>query len=143
MNINEANIREEIKEINKYCVYCCIKKEKVDIIHCPLCNCCVENFLKHDLFLNICIGTKNYFIIIIYKVIFLIYLLFFAMISLFIIVVDINENEEITIHFINLSFFPNKNIIKTCSIVSSFILIIILFFKIHDFYILSSLNIDK
>ena len=143
LNINEANMREEIKEINKYCVYCCFKKEKDDILHCPLCNCCVENFLKHDLFLNICIGTKNYFIIIIYKVIFLIYLLFFVMISLFIIFVDINENEQITIHIINLSFFPNKNIIKTCSIVSSFILIIILFFKIRDFSILCSFNIDK
>ena len=110
LNINKANIREEIKEINKYCVYCCIKKEKDDIIHCPLCNCCVENFLKHDLFLNICIGTKNYFIIIIYKVIFLIYLLFFVMISLFIVF-----GKIILYDFTNTVDNTNMTFLHSCS----------------------------
>lgn len=143
LNINETDIREEIKEINKYCLYCYIKKEKPDILHCPLCNCCVENFLKHDLFLNICIGKKNYFIIIIYKIIFLIYLLFFALISLFIIFVDINENEEIKIPLINLQFIPKKNIIEIFSIISSFILILILIFRFWDFYSLCLINGKK
>ena len=143
LNINETNIREEVKEINKYCLYCYIKKEKTDILHCPLCDCCVENFLKHDIFLNICIGKKNYFIIIIYKIIFLIYLLFFAIISLFIIFFDINENEKLEIPLINLSYIPKKNLIQICSIVLSFILIFVLIFKFYDFYDLCLTNNNK
>ena len=143
LKLNEINIRAEIREINKYCVYCCIKKGKSDIIHCPICDCCVDNFIKHDLFLNICIGSKNIFIIIIYKLIFLFYLLYFIFISLFIIFFDTSENEDITIPLIDLNFIPEKNIIEIYSIISSFLLILIFIFKFWDFYCLCLFNNKK
>ena len=128
----------EEKEIHKYCLYCCIRKEKPQIHHCHLCDCCVENFLKHDIFLNICIGKKNFVIIIIYKIIFQIYLLFFITIGVFIFSFDINKNDEIIIPLFEISFSFDTNIIIFCSIVLSFILIIIFFLKFFDFYCLCS-----
>ena len=134
--INKNEICSITNEINKYCLYCSIKREKSEIKHCPLCDCCVENFLKHDIFLNKCIGAKNFWLFIIYKIIFLIYFLYFIVIGFFIIMIDINENDEVTIPLIDLSFFYDKNKIIICSIIVTFFLIIILIFRIGDFLIL-------
>ena len=79
-DINENNIYKELSEINKYCPYCYLKKEKISTIHCPICNICVENSLKHDIFFNKCIGKKNYCIYFLLKIIFIIYILFFIII---------------------------------------------------------------
>lgn len=49
---------------------------------------------------------------------------------------DINENDEVTIPLIDLSFFYDKNKIIICSIIVTFFLIIILIFRIGDFLIL-------
>ena len=135
-----TNIRAEEKEIHKYCLYCHIKKENSQTQHCYLCDCCVENFLKHDIFLNICIGTKNFVIIIIYKIIFLIYLLFFITIGIFIFSFDIDETNEIVIPLFEISFHSDKNIIILCTIILLFILIIIVFFKLFDLYYICSLK---
>ena len=135
-----TNIRATEKEINKYCLYCCIKKENPQTQHCHLCDCCVENFLKHDIFLNICIGKKNFVIIIIYKIIFLIYLLFFITIGIFIFLFDIDETVEMMIPLLDIPFHYDDNIIILCSIIVSFILVIIVFFKLFDFYYLCCLK---
>ena len=135
-----TNIRATEKEINKYCLYCCIKKENPQTQHCHLCDCCVENFLKHDIFLNICIGKKNFVIIIIYKIIFLIYLLFFITIGIFIFLFDIDETVEMMIPLLDIPFHYDDNIIILCSIIVSFILVIIAFFKLFDFYYLCCLK---
>ena len=112
-----TNIRAKEKEINKYCLYCCIKKENSKTQHCHLCDCCVENILKHDIFLNICIGKKNFVIIIIYKIIFLIYLLFFITIGIFIFLFDIDETVEMMIPLLDIPFHYDDNIIILCSII--------------------------
>ena len=135
-----TNIRAKEKEINKYCLYCYIKKENSKTQHCHLCDCCVENILKHDIFLNICIGKKNFVIIIIYKIIFLIYLLFFITIGIFIFLFDIDETVEMMIPLLDIPFHYDDNIIILCSIIVSFILVIIAFFKLFDFYYLYCLK---
>ena len=139
-NTIEKNNNAESKQINRYCLYCCIKKEKLDIKHCPICDCCVENALNHDIFLNICIGNNNFLCFIILKTIFLIYLLFFIFLELLTIIRNFNENEEIIIPLFELSYFSDNNIIFACSFILLFLLIIILIFKIGDFYRLCSLK---
>ena len=139
-DMNEKNISNESKEINKYCLYCCIKKEKPDIKHCPLCDCCVKKVIKHDIFLNICIGQKNFTFFIIYKIIFLIYLLFFIFLGFFSIIIIFNENREIQIPHSEFSFLSDNKILFICSFTVLFLLIFILIMKIGDLY---RINISK
>jgi ankyrin repeat protein len=139
-DINNNNINKESKEINKYCLYCCIKKESPDIKHCPLCDCCVEKIIKHDIFLNICIGKKNFTFFTIYKIIFLIYLLFFIFLGFFSIIINFNENKEIIVPHFEFSFLSDNKILFICSFTVLFLLIFILIMKIGDLY---RINISK
>ena len=133
-DINNNNINKESKEINKYCLYCCIKKESPDIKHCPLCDCCVEKIIKHDIFLNICIGKKNFTFFTIYKIIFLIYLLFFIFLGFFSIIINFNEKKEIIVSHFEFSFLSDNKILFVCSFIILFLLIFILIMKIGDLY---------
>lgn len=133
-DINNNNINKESKEINKYCLYCCIKKESPDIKHCPLCDCCVEKIIKHDIFLNICIGKNNLTFFTIYKIIFLIYLLFFIFLGFFSIIINFNENKEIIVPHFEFSFLSDNKILFVCSFSILFLLIFILIMKIGDLY---------
>lgn len=139
-DINNNNINKESKEINKYCLYCCIKKESPDIKHCPLCDCCVEKIIKHDIFLNICIGKKNFTFFTIYKIIFLIYLLFFIFLGFFSIIINFNENKEIIVPHFEFSFLSDNKILFVCSFTILFLLIFILIMKIGELY---RINISK
>ena len=139
-DINNNNINKESKEINKYCLYCCIKKESPDIKHCPLCDCCVEKIIKHDIFLNICIGKKNFTFFTIYKIIFLIYLLFFIFLGFFSIIINFNENKEIIIPHFEFSFLSDNKMLFVCSFSILFLLIFILIMKIGELY---RINISK
>ena len=139
-DINNNNINKESKEINKYCLYCCIKKESPDIKHCPLCDCCVEKIIKHDIFLNICIGKKNFTFFTIYKIIFLIYLLFFIFLGCFSIIINFNENKEIIVSHFEFSFLSDNKILLVCSFIILFLLIFILIMKIGELY---RINISK
>ena len=139
-DINNNNINKESKEINKYCLYCCIKKESPDIKHCPLCDCCVEKIIKHDIFLNICIGKKNFTFFTIYKIIFLIYLLFFIFLGFFSIIINFNENKEIIVPHFEFSFLTDNKILFVCSFTILFLLIFILIMKIGELY---RINISK
>ena len=139
-DINNNNINKESKEINKYCLYCCIKKESPDIKHCPLCDCCVEKIIKHDIFLNICIGKKNFTFFTIYKIIFLIYLLFFIFLGFFSIIINFNENKEIIVPHFEFSFLSDNKILFVCSFSILFLLIFILIMKIGELY---RINISK
>ena len=139
-DINNNNINKESKEINKYCLYCCIKKESPDIKHCPLCDCCVEKIIKHDIFLNICIGKKNFTFFTIYKIIFLIYLLFFIFLGFFSIIINFNENKKIIVPHFEFSFLSDNKILFVCSFIILFLLIFILIMKIGELY---RINISK
>ena len=139
-DINNNNINKESKEINKYCLYCCIKKGSPDIKHCPLCDCCVEKIIKHDIFLNICIGKKNFTFFTIYKIIFLIYLLFFIFLGFFSIIINFNENKEIIVPHFEFSFISDNKILFVCSFSILFLLIFILIMKIGELY---RINISK
>ena len=139
-DMNNNNINKESKEINKYCLYCCIKKESPDIKHCPLCDCCVEKIIKHDIFLNICIGKKNFTFFTIYKIIFLIYLLFFIFLGFFSIIINFNENKEIIVPHFEFSFLSDNKILFVCSFIILFLLIFILIMKIGELY---RINISK
>ena len=139
-DINNNNINKESKEINKYCLYCCIKKESPDIKHCPLCDCCVEKIIKHDIFLNICIGKKNFTFFTIYKIIFLIYLLFFIFLGFFSIIINFNENKEIIVPHFEFSFLSDNKMLFVCSFSILFLLIFILIMKIGELY---RINISK
>ena len=139
-DINNNNINKESKEINKYCLYCCIKRERPDIKHCPLCDCCVEKIIEHDIFLNICIGKNNFTFFTIYKIIFLIYLLFFIFLGFFSIIINFNENKEIIIPHFEFSFLSDNKMLFVCSFSILFLLIFILIMKIGELY---RINISK
>ena len=139
-DINNNNINKESKEINKYCLYCCIKRERPDIKHCALCDCCVEKIIKHDIFLNICIGKNNLTFFTIYKIIFLIYLLFFIFLGFFSIIINFNENKEIIVSHFEFSFLSDNKILFVCSFSILFLLIFILIMKIGELY---RINISK
>ena len=134
-SINENNIYRELTEIIRYCPYCYIKKEKTTTKHCPICNACVENFIMHDIFFNKCIGRKNYFFYILFKLIFLVYLSFFIAISFWSIFIDLDqEKKEIVSLLIKVDKFYCDEAISILSYGTIFLFIAILFFKIWELY---------
>ena len=134
-NINENNIYRELTEIARYCPYCYFKKEKTTTKHCPICNICVENFIKHDIFFNICIGTKNYFFYALFKILFLIYLLFFIIISFWSIFINLNNNSsDIIFPYIKINLFYCEQAISIISFGTIFIFIWILFLIFWGLY---------
>ena len=134
-NINENNIYRELTEIVRYCPYCYFKKEKTTTKHCPLCNICVENFIKHDIFFNICIGNKNYCFYVLFKILFLIYLLFFIIISFWSIFINLNNNStDIIFPLIKINLFYCDQAISIISFGTIFIFIWILFLIFWELY---------
>ena len=138
-NLNGNDIQKEIKEINKSCLYCCIKRAKSDIKHCPLCDCCIENILMHDIFLNKCIGNKNFPLFIIYKIMFLVNILFFISLGILIII----KNVDKIIALFEASSSTDKDLIIYISIIVEFLLIILFFFKLWDLYSLFIIKNDS
>jgi hypothetical protein len=133
-NINENNIYREITEIIRHCPYCYFKREKTTTKHCPLCNICVEDFIIHDVFFNRCIGKKNYFLYIIIKLLFMIYLTFFIAISIWSIIIKVDNKNKIVFPLIKIEFFYCELAISILSYGTIFIFIGILFFKIWSLY---------
>ena len=133
-NINENNIYKELTEIIKYCPYCYSKKEKTTTKHCPICCLCVENFIMHDSFFNKCIGRKNYFFYILFKLIFIIYLLFFILISFWSIFIDLDDDKKIISPLIKVDKFYCDEAISILSYGTIFIFIWMLFLKIWELY---------
>ena len=126
-NINENNVYRELTEISKYCPYCYIKKEKTTIKHCPICQACIENLVKHDIFLNKCIGKNNYFFYFLYKILFLIYLLYFIIISFFAIFKNLENKEAIVSPFLKVNMLYNEAAISIFCFGTIFIFAWILF----------------
>ena len=132
--MDEDNIYKELTEISKYCPYCYLKKEKINIIHCPICNTCVENSLKHDIFLNKCISKKNYFIYILLKIIFIFYLLFSIVISFSAIFSNKENNTEVEFPLIKYELFYNEKCINIFCFATIFIFIWVFLMKIWELY---------
>ena len=133
-NINENNIYREITEIIRHCPYCYFKREKTTTKHCPLCNICVEDFIIHDVFFNRCFGKKNYFLYIIFKLLFMVYLTFFITISIWSIIIKLDNKNKIVFPLIKIEFFYCELAISIISYGTIFIFIGILFFKIWSLY---------
>jgi len=133
-DINENSVYKELNEISKYCPYCYIKKEKTTIKHCPICQACIENLVKHDIFLNKCIGKNNYFFYFLYKIIFLIYLLYFIIISFFAIFTKIDNNEETVSPLLKMDMLYNEATISIFCFGTIFIFIWILFATFFGLY---------
>ena len=133
-NINENNIYRELSEISKYCPYCYIKKEKTTIKHCPICQACIENLVKHDIFLNKCIGKNNYIFYFLYKIIFLIYLLYFIIISFMAIFTTLENNEGIVSPLVKVDVLFNETVINIFCFCTIFIFAWILFATFFGIY---------
>ena len=87
---NSNNIN--INDIKNYCPYCYLKKNK-NIFHCNLCNQCIENHFRHDIFFGKCIGNKNYLLFILVNIGFLVCLIFFIIVA----IIGYIINDEIKI----------------------------------------------
>ena len=133
-NINENSVYRELIEINKYCPYCYFKKEKTTIKHCPICQSCIENLVKHDVFLNKCIGKNNYFFYFLYKIIFLIYLLYFIIISFISIFTNLDNKEKAVFPLVKSNILYNETTISIFCIGTIFIFIWILFATFFGIY---------
>ena len=133
-NINENNIYRELTEIIRHCPYCYSKKEKTTTKHCPICNTCVDNFIIHDIFLNKCIGRKNYFFYILLKFIFIFYLLFFIIISFWSIFINLEKTDKIVFPLIKVEILYSEIAISILSFGTIFIFIWILLYRIWKIY---------
>ena len=136
-NINENSIYKDLTEVIRYCPFCCLRKEKTNTKHCPICNTCVENSIKHDTFFNICIGRKNYCLYAIFKLIFIFYLLYFLFISFWSVFINLNNNvdeKDIIFPLIKLDFIYHETIISIISFGTIFIFLWIFFITIWSFY---------
>ena len=133
-NIDEKSFYKDLAEISKYCPYCYIKKEKTTIRHCPICQACIENLVKHDIFLNKCIGKKNYCFYFLYKIIFLIYLLYFIIISFFAIFTFGENKETLVFPLIKVDMLYNVTTISIFCFGTIFIFIWILFATFFGLY---------
>ena len=54
------NLLEKDQEIEEYCLNCQVMQDK-DMVHCFICNKCIEGFDHHCYWLNKCVGEKNIF----------------------------------------------------------------------------------
>ncbi len=137
-NINENSIYKDLTEVIRFCPFCFLRKEKTNTKHCPICNTCVENSIKHDTFFNICIGRKNYCLYAIFKLIFIFYLLYFLFISFWSVFFNLNNNnvdeKDIIFPLIKCDFFYHETIISIVSFGTIFIFLWIFFITIWSFY---------
>jgi palmitoyltransferase len=133
-NIDEKSFYKDLAEISKYCPYCYIKKEKTTIRHCPICQACIENLVRHDIFLNKCIGKNNYFFYFLYKIILLIYLLYFIIISFFAIIKYGENKENIVFPLIKIDILYNVRTISIFCFGTIFIFIWIFFATFFGLY---------
>jgi ankyrin repeat protein len=137
-NINENSIYKDLNEIIRYCPYCYKKKEKTSTTkHCPICNICVDDFIKHDTFFNICIGKKNYCFYMLFNIIFLFYLLYFIFVSFWSIFINSkknNDTNDIFFLLIKIDLFYNEIVVSIISFGTIFIFIWIFFITLLTLY---------